>query len=130
MRQKDIRDQTSEIRKQWHETSGREKEKLENRKQKIGGGPECRVKSQQGLGGEEKRRDSSRRPVVSDQRSGNEDKMPTHPADRGRARRVQLREGFWVKQSEGDLERRRGGTGTLWRLMQCHGKGAGDRGKQ
>jgi hypothetical protein len=47
------------------ESSDREEEKLENRKQKIGGGPEWRVKSQQGLGGEENRRDPSKRSAPS-----------------------------------------------------------------
>jgi hypothetical protein len=77
--QKDISDQISVIRNQGQatsdrkanashrrpESSDREEEKLENRKQKIGGSPEWRVKSQQGLGGEENRRDPYKRSAPS-----------------------------------------------------------------
>ena len=70
------------------------------------------MESWQGLGGEKKRQDPPQ--AVGPQPVGG----------------VQLREGFGVKQSEGDLERRGGSTGTLSRLMKCHGKGAGDRGRQ
>jgi hypothetical protein len=58
-------DQRLESHRKRSETSDQEEEKLENRKQKIGGGPEWRVKSQQGLGGEENRRDPSKRSAPS-----------------------------------------------------------------